>query len=272
MPEPSRWRLINDSARAGAWNMAVDEAVLEAVVSGDSPPTLRFYDWRPPCLSTGYAQKLSDFDIERLAADGVELVRRPSGGRGVLHRNELTYCLCIPEGDWRVGGGLLESYRRISDGFLAGLARLGVSGELAQGHGEDKGAASAACFDSPSRYELTATGRKVIGSAQWRHGGGVLQHGSVPLNGDVADLVDYLALGETDRQRAREVLWRHAATVSQALGRPVAYGQVAEALAAGLAGALAVFWEPAALTATELARAEMLVREKYGTEGWNART
>jgi len=251
--------------------MALDEAVLDAVARGDVAPTLRLYAWHPPCISSGYGQNLAEFDRARLAADGIGLVRRPSGGRAVLHKDELTYCLCVPEGDRRVTGGVLESYRRTSDGLLEGLRRLGVPSEMAEGRKAEDGA-SAACFDSPSRYELTATGRKLVGSAQWRHNGGVLQHGSVPLNGDVTELVDYLALDEAERERARDVLRRRAGTVSQALGRTVCFSEVAAALSEGLAGKLDIEWVSADLSGEELLRAEVLAREKYGSQSWLTRS
>jgi len=251
-----------DEPGNGAWNMAVDEAILDAVVAGEVPATLRFYGWCPHCISIGYAQKLHDFDLERLCADGVGLVRRPSGGRAVLHKQELTYCVCVPADDWRVSGGVLESYRRLSRGFLEGLRRLGLESTLA---GEESGekAGSAACFDAPSRHELVSAGRKIVGSAQWRHNGGVLQHGSVPLNGDVAELIEYVALAECEREAARQALRRRAGTVAEALGRPVTFLEVATALAAGLADVLGLGWQESGLTAAERERAGKLVREKY---------
>ena len=267
MAECSRWRLIVDVPRNGAWNMAVDEAVLEAVAAGEAPATLRFYAWSPPCISIGYAQKLQDFDLERLRADGVELVRRPSGGRAVLHKQELTYCLCITADDGRVSGGVLASYRRLSWGFMEGLRYLGLDSTLMEGEGGEQ-AVPAACFNAPSRYELTAAGRKIVGSAQWRHNGGVLQHGSVPLNADVAELVNYMAVSEAERQAAREALRCRAGTLSAALGRPVSFLEVTTALAQGLAEVLELEWLEAELTTAERVRAKMLMREKYGSEAW----
>jgi len=276
MPEASLWRLIPDGPRSPAMNMALDEAVLESVTAGAAPPTLRFYDWQPATISIGYAQRIGDFDEQRIAAAGLGFVRRPSGGRGVLHRHEVTYCICCPDSDWRVAGGVTESYRRLSDGFLTGLRQLGVDGRLATSMaagaaGEREKAGSAACFDAPSRYELTATGRKLVGSAQWRSGGGVLQHGSVPLAGDVAEIVDYLALSERERERARDLLARRAGTVSQAVGRVVTFAEVARAIAEGLAQSLAISWSVSSLSEAELARAQCLAARKYGTEEWNRR-
>jgi len=270
MPARSVWRLIQDGPHSAPHNMGIDEAILESVASREQAPTLRFYAWQPPSISIGYAQSAADFDEARIASAGLGFVRRPSGGRGVLHRHEVTYCICCPDDDWRVAGGVTQSYHRLSEGFLTGLRRLGLDGAMASGAEHEK-VASAACFNAPSRYELTATGRKLVGSAQWRSGGGVLQHGSVPLDGDVAEIVDYLALSETERARARNVLLRHAGTVAQAVGRPVSFTEVAAAIAAGLAECLDIEWSEACLSVAETARAESLAANKYSTDGWNRR-
>ncbi len=271
MSEHALWRLISQHAYSGAFNMALDEAIVEAVAAGDAPPTLRFYRWQPPCLSIGFSQKVTEFDLQRLAAKGWDLVRRPSGGRAVLHLDEVTYSISALADDWRLSGGVLESYRRLSAGFLKGLAGLGVNlTDEQDGHDAD-GPRSAACFDAPSRHELTASGRKLVGSAQWRCGDGVLQHGSVPLSGDVAAIVEYLALSDADRERARALLQRRACTVEEALGWQASFDQVAAAIVRGLGETLDLAWESDSPTEAELARAEVLIAERYGTDAWNSR-
>ncbi|NLT42007.1 MAG: lipoate--protein ligase family protein [Anaerolineae bacterium] len=270
MNERATWRLLPEATFDGAFNMALDEAVLEAVGAGESPPTMRFYRWDPPCLSIGYSQKIASFDRQALSDHGWHLVRRPSGGRAVLHRDEVTYSIAAPAEDWRLAGGVLESYRRISGAFLHGLEGLGVC-LTDEAEGDSAGPRSAACFDAPSRHELTANGRKLVGSAQWRHGAGVLQHGSVPLSGDVAEVVGYLALSESDRERARALLRRRAATVEQALGTKPGFTEVANAIAQGLSALLAVDWVPGEPTPKELARAAQLRSTRYGTDAWNFR-
>lgn len=270
MTDRAAWRLLADSTHCGALNMAVDEAILGCVASGESPPTLRFYHWEPACLSIGYSQKVAEFNLRALGDRGWQMVRRPSGGRAVLHRDEVTYSIAAPGDDWRVAGGVLESYRRISGAFLQGLAALGV-GLIDEKDGDAEGPRSAACFDAPSRHELTAAGRKLIGSAQWRHGSGVLQHGSVPLSGDVAEVVDYLTLAAPDRDRARALLRRRAGTMEQALGRQVTFAEVAEAIARGLSETLAIDWTPGEPTPREKALAAELLTTRYGTDAWNFR-
>src|SRR5690606_33208550 len=115
-----------DCPAIGAYNMAVDEAILQSVTGRQSPPTLRLYAWNPPCLSIGYGQKAADVDMSRLAARGWGLVRRSTGGRAILHSDELTYSLSLPGDDELAVGSVIESYRRISAALVAGLSRLGL--------------------------------------------------------------------------------------------------------------------------------------------------
>ena len=264
------WRLILDGEADGATNMAVDEAILAAVTEGRRPPTLRFYRWSPPCLSLGRSQPLSDVDRAACARAGVDLVRRPTGGRAIFHTDELTYSLALPQNDPRAAGGVVESYRRLSEGLLAGLHRLGVEARQArptQQKGSDPGAI---CFETPSDYEITVAGRKLVGSAQWRARGGVLQHGSLPLHGDLARIVDYLALTPEERRIRREQVHRRALTLAEALGRVVPFAEAAQALAAGFAQALHLILTPAPLSREEqIAVADL--RRRYLSADWTAR-
>ena len=120
------WRLIVDAEAPGAANMAADEAILNSVIDGASLPTLRFYRWHPPCLSLGRNQKLAEVDLPACRAAGIDIVRRPTGGRSILHTDELTYSISLPQADPRAEGGVVQGYRRLSEGLLAGLKRLGV--------------------------------------------------------------------------------------------------------------------------------------------------
>ena len=127
MPRPpATWRLLLSPFADGPANMAVDEAILQANAAGSRLPTLRFFGWTPPCLSLGYGQRAADVDLQRLAALGYDLVRRPTGGRAILHTDELTYSVIAPRDEPRVSGGVLESYQQLSAGLLAGLHHLGL--------------------------------------------------------------------------------------------------------------------------------------------------
>ena len=249
--------------------MAVDEAILRAVAAGLVPPTLRLYAWEPPCLSLGRAQPLADVDREAVQAAGFDLVRRPTGGRAILHVDELTYSVVAPQREPRVTGGIVESYRRLSAGLVHGLERLGIAGLVADRRAPPSltgRGGTGVCFEVPSDYEITAGGRKLVGSAQMRAQSVVLQHGAVPLHGDIARICPLLtSRPDPTRVRAR------ATTVEEALGRPVTWDEAAEALAAGFAEALNLRLEPGTLTTEERAWAEELRAEKYATDEWTGR-
>lgn len=263
------WRLLTTGPADGATNMATDEAVLLAIAQGAAPPTVRFYSWKPPCVSVGYAQALDDeIDLAACRERGYTWVRRPTGGRAVLHIDELTYSVGAPQTDERVEGDILTSYRRLSRGLVSGLRLLGC--QVAQaGFQENAGAApkSAACFDVPSHYEVTALGRKLVGSAQVRRRGVVLQHGALPLTGDVARLSDVLAIPQTERQRIRAKLRERAVSLEEALGRPVSFEETAQALTIGFSAALNLRLVPGELSASERVTVARL-REVYSADQW----
>lgn len=257
------WRLLRSAPAGGATNMAVDEAILRAVAAGLVPPTLRFYAWEPACLSLGRAQRIANVDVEALRAANFGLVRRPTGGKGILHVDELTYSVVAPEAEQRVTGDILESYRRLSVGLARGLERLGVVGVVADRRWGGNRLEGPVCFETPSDYEITFGGRKLVGSAQMRSRGVVLQHGALPLYGDVARICRFLVSNpDPARVRAR------ATTVEQALGRTVTWGEAADAVAAGFAESLNLCLEPGALTDEERAWAEELRAEKYAAVEW----
>ena len=266
------WRLIIGGESDGATNMAVDQASLESVRQGASPPTLRFYAWSPPCLSLGRSQSLTDVDFAACRSLGAEIVRRPTGGRGILHTDELTYSVSLLQSDPLAAGGVMESYRHLSQGLLAGLRRLGV--RAVQALGQDKPAAerTAVCFETPSDYEITVDGRKLVGSAQWRARGAVLQHGTLPLCGDITRIVDLLALSPMEKDAQRQALLSRATTLEQSLGRTVPFAQLAQVLAEGFSRALQVSLVSGALSVQERALAGELRLTRYADLDWNART
>jgi len=269
----STWRMIISEPADGAWNMAVDEAILEASARSEVPPTLRLYAWDPPCLSLGYAQPVSDVDLDRLQARGWDLVRRPTGGRAILHTDELTYSVCGPESEPALSGDILSSYQRLSAAILAALENIGLA---VQALPQEKAAPGAApepvCFEVPSNYEITVNGKKLVGSAQSRRKGAVLQHGTLPLHGDLTRIVQVLSFrDEAGRQNAGERLLARAATVESSLGAAVPWTSAAEAFAAAFTRRLNLDLQPGELTAAEHARAEELVAEKYGSPAWNRR-
>jgi lipoate-protein ligase A len=268
----SKWRLLIHEAAPGAWNMAVDEAIARMVAEGDAPPTLRFYAWTPPCVSLGRHQSAAAVDAARCRALGYDIVRRPTGGRAILHTDEFTYSAIAAPDQPPMQGLVLESYLRLSRGLVAGLARLDIAAEPAPGSNRAGPNASAACFEVPSAYELMAAGRKLLGSAQHRRAKVVLQHGSLPLHGDLTRLAACLALpDEAEREKLRRALADHAGTVEQILGRRVSFDEAAAAMQAGFSEALDLKLIPGKLSPDEIALADKLAREQYGDPAWTAR-
>ena len=253
--------------------MALDQAILEAVSSGESPPTLRLYSWQPPCLSIGYAQPVADVDRQRLNKLGWDLVRRPTGGRAILHTDELTYAVIAANTNQHVAGGVLQSYQHLSLGLVAALTLLGLPVEVQPNLPvPEEQRTNPVCFLAPSAYEITVGGRKLIGSAQVRHRGGVLQHGSLPLKGDITRIYQVLRFDdEPSGQRSTQDIRERAVTVEELLGRPVPWRQAAEAIIEGFSNALDLSLDPETPTKAEYRRAEMLVSSRYNHSDWTER-
>lgn len=268
---PQTWRLILSPPAAGPWNMAVDEAIATHAGRGEVPTTLRFYQWDPPCVSLGRHQPLSDIDLDRCHALGYGLVRRPTGGRAILHTDELTYSVAGPQHNPLLAGAVLDSYLRLSQGLLAGLSHLGLSVQKAPGGSRAGTDPGAVCFEVPSAYEIVAGGRKLVGSAQSRRQGWVLQHGTLPLVGDVTRLVDVIAVAhDAERQPMRTALAGRAVTASELLSRPVTFAEAATALAAGFTEALNLRLLPGDLTPSELTLAHDL-NHQYASSTWTGK-
>lgn len=264
---PESWRLIVSGFADGATNMAIDEAILQAVSEGLVPPTLRFYGWDPPCISVGLNQSVQEeIDLEQCQAAGIDVVRRPTGGKAILHQNELTYSVVLPSSHPLAGTGVLDSFRRISYGLLRGLEVLGLRPYQAIPPRQEN-LQSPVCFEAPSDYEIECEGKKVIGSAQLRRKGGILQHGSIPLKGDIAAIADFLRLGAEGREGLKEKIRRRASTLSDLLGREVSYEEAATAFIRGFREAFNLLLVPSTLTAFEEEQARNL-REKYAGEEW----
>lgn len=268
------WRLLWSGHSDGYTNMAVDEALMWAAAESPGPPTLRIYGWRPPAVSLGYFQEATgQVDQAELARRGWGLVRRPTGGRAILHDDEVTYAVVIPETALRHGDSIMASYREISRGIELGLQRLGlpaVLGETAAApeHRQAAKDLPTVCFAQASRCDLVAAGRKVVGSAQVRRQGIILQHGSVPLTLSVSDHLAVLPGGAEGSGRGKR-LRAAAQGIAEALGRPLTFEQLGKALVEGFEKAFGVCLEPGDLTAEEQAKAEELRRTKYATEQWN---
>ncbi len=254
--------------------MAVDESILEHIYRGESKPTLRLYSWNPPCLSLGHAQSYKDVDVERLKSHGWDVVRRVTGGRAILHTDELTYSVTGSADELVLSGGVLESYNRLAQALLHAVQSLSVPVEMKEHEdGHTKQNLNPVCFEVPSTYEITVDGKKLIGSAQARKKEGVLQHGSLPLTGDLTRICDALIFeNEAARETAKERLLARATTVESVLGVGTDWETAAQAFVRGFEAELGIQFERGELSKSESQRADELVKEKYGHPSWTERS
>jgi len=268
------WRLLITPPAHGAWNMAVDESILEHIGSGESISTLRLYGWNPPCLSLGHAQPFADIDMNRLKQRGWEVVRRVTGGRAILHTNELTYSVIAPSDEPRVEGSILESYNRLAQALLLAVQSLEIPVEIKEEVAQDTILRNnPICFEVPSTYEITVNGKKLIGSAQARKKEGVLQHGSLPLTGDITRICQALVFeNESAREEASKRLLERATTVESALGVAISWEKAAQAFIHAFEAQLGLSFERGELSESESKRAEELVKAKYDHPSWTERT
>ncbi len=176
-----QWRLILDPPMRGKENMDKDLELMEAVATGECPPILRLYRWSPPALSLGYFQDENEVvDLKACREAGIDVVRRPTGGRAVLHDHELTYSIIVPEAHPFINkGGVIDAYRSISRGIVTAFNLLSIVATLAPEEHSRAGLAPGSCFDSSTPYEIQVDGKKVVGSAQLRRDGIILQHGAI---------------------------------------------------------------------------------------------
>ena len=271
----STWRLvISPAAHHGAMNMALDEAILFSVGKGLVLPTLRLYSWETPCLSLGFAQSASDVDMDRLSEFNWELVRRPTGGKAILHCDELTYAVIAPKDEPRVTGSVLTSYLRISKGLLKALSILGAAAHAKENHGiqQNPKTNGPVCFEVPSNYEITICGKKIIGSAQARRNDGVLQHGTLPLFGDLTRITRVLKFEDPISQaNASKKLLEHATTLETTLGQIVTWESACDAFVNGFSNELNLTLVEQELTSQEIEYANELYQNKYRHSDWTFR-
>ncbi len=260
------FRLLLDGSLDGAFNMAVDEAVLGSYAASPSPPapTLRLYSWSPPAVSLGRRQPAAGaHDAAYLRAEGIDLVRRPTGGRAVLHEYERTYAVIGSLGCPPFDGGVLDTYRRISAALVEALRLLGVAAEgeePARAGPRDVGPLGPpVCFDRAGAHEITVRGRKLVGSAQLRRHGAFLQHGSLLLRADPERLSRAIGV-PADASRFVDL--------KAALGRAPDVSEIDAAIVEAFARTLGGT-SPGSLTPAEAARAASLSASKYSTDAWN---
>lgn len=238
------WRFLDGGWAMGARQMAVDDALLTLCGRGLSPPTLRLFGFRPACLSLGRFQRADE--VPR--PPGLYLVRRPTGGGAVVHRGDICYSIVLPLGHPLAAGSIADSYQRLARGLAAALEALSLP-PLTPTAASHPWQRSAWCFADIAPHELTLGGRKLVGSAQARRAGALLQQGSIRL--------------APEPEEASQ-----ATSLQEELGRTVSWDELAEALVLGFARAWGIEIRPGELTAEEEELALRLERECYGDPGW----
>ncbi len=252
------FRVLLTEHRTAAENMAIDEAVLNEVAAGNSPPTLRLYGWAPPAISIGYFQIMEEeVDTAACRAHGVDMVRRMTGGGAVLHDKEITYSVHIPESLALVPRGILESYKAVCAGVLNGLTHLGFEGT----------------FAPLNDIVISPRGvpQKISGNAQTRVQGVILQHGTILLEVDVDKMFSLLKV-PSEKMKGKLIadIKERVTSLSSAQGRSVSFNETQEAFLKGFAEAFPTMtFNLGQLSPAEEKRAERFKKEKYGNNAWN---
>ncbi|GAB0272737.1 lipoate--protein ligase family protein [Staphylococcus pseudintermedius] len=268
------WHFMNTGSHHPYYNMALDEALLNFVSRGEIDPVVRFYTWNPPTLSIGYFQRLSkEIDIEKVKEKGYGLVRRQTGGRGVLHDKELTYSVIVPEAHPDMPQTVTEAYRVISGGLLEGFKSLGFDAHFAVPRSKEereklKQPRSSVCFDAPSWYELVVEGKKIAGSAQTRQKGVILQHGSILQDVDIDDLFDmFIFKNERLKAKMKEAFVEKAVAINDLSNETITLAQMEVAFKKGFKKALDIEFKPLELTVAQQDEVKAL-EEKYRSEAF----
>ncbi len=246
------WQFLNTGFRDGAFNMRFDEELASELKTGDGQPTVRVFGWKPYCISLGFNQKIEDINLEKCGREGIDVVRRPTGGRAILHAEELTYSVVM----FADGRNILETHRDISRALVHGLRLLGADAELAKSQPDFprlyKNPSSVPCFSSSARYEIEYRGRKLVGSAQRRFNGVILQHGSILIGDFHQRLAEFLnpetrnhsfeSREPPKREELRQTLADHTITLSEILQRTVTFEEVAERIKRGFQEEWQIEW------------------------------
>lgn len=271
------WNFINSGSHDPFYNMAMDEALLNFVSRGEIDPVIRFYTWDPATLSIGYFQRLKkEIDIEKVKEKGYGLVRRQTGGRGVLHDKELTYSVIVPESHPNMPKTVTEAYRVISQGLLEGFKLLGFDAYFAVPKSKEereklKQPRSSVCFDAPSWYELVVEGRKIAGSAQTRQKGVILQHGSILKDIDIDDLFDmFIFKNDRLKDKMKQAFVDKAVAINDISDKTISIEEMDVAFEKGFQKGLNINFKPLELTKEQQAEVKELA-EKYKSEEWTYR-
>jgi len=262
------WRVLDFQRYNAFENMAIDEAIFRETIRNKKPPTIRFYGWRPAAVSIGYFQDLqNEVNVEKCRADGIDIVRRISGGKAVSHCDEVTYSVIACDTEELFPSDILGTYKIISNCIARGLASLGITAVLAEtGRNLPDTDFKACCFSVPSRNELLVSKRKICGSAQFRAGNGFLQHGSILMKFDPVKTASFLLPIRTDEQLQK--LKDSVAAINEELALPVDEMEICAGLIKGFTEVLGVTFIKETLTPGEEELVNKLMK-KYADLKWN---
>ncbi|HEY6407164.1 MAG TPA: biotin/lipoate A/B protein ligase family protein [Ktedonobacteraceae bacterium] len=261
-----QFRFIDTRIQDAALNMAIDEAVHSFHLRGDVPPTLRVFRWRQPSISLGRFQSVErEIESERCRELGVALVRRPTGGRAVYHRDEFTYSIVIGK-RYGVPAGVVAAYAYLAQGLLAALHHLGVQAVLSDERVSKY--PSAACFASSTQADLTSGGFKLVGSAQVWKQEALLQQGSLPLDDRAAEFFSLLRFATDAAREEALALYREKTTPLHTFAPNASWEDVAGAFRHGFSAVLQAEFVPGELSKAEWEMAQQLVEEKYSKLEW----
>lgn len=253
----SSWRLLELEKNHAAMNMAIDEAILISRSRCESPNTIRLYRWDPSAVSIGFFQSLRDeVDLETCKAEGVEVVRRITGGGAVFHdsQGEVTYSLITSESESIMPQDILGSYQVVCEGIIKGLKSLGVSA------------------DFQPVNDVVVRGRKISGNAQTRRLGVMLQHGTILVDADLEKMFRLLKVSDKKiRDKMITSAEKRVTTLKNELGDRCSLDDVAKALMRGFQEALKITLKKGELSSSEIIRAETLAKEKYANPEWTKR-
>jgi lipoyl(octanoyl) transferase len=274
----SDWYFINSGPCSPSFNMALDEALLLWHNEGLMPPVIRFYQWSPAALSIGYFQKVeSEIDMEAVRNQGLGFVRRPTGGRGVLHEHELTYSIIVSEDYPDMPESVTAAYRVLSEGLLQGFRNLGMQASFSVPDTDEKKESlkkpkSAVCFDAPSWYEMVVEGKKIAGSAQTRQKGVILQHGAILIDLDIEKLLSVFKFrNEETKEKLRTKIPQQAVSINSLRTEDVSIEDCTKAFRSGFQEALKINLKNYELTETQLDFVKDLEKKRYATDEWNFR-
>ena len=246
-----KWRLIKMGANNAFTNMAIDEAILRNRTQEKVPNTLRLYEWKPPAISIGYFQSVNaELDLEGCKNQGVDIIRRLTGGGAVFHEFEITYSVCVDSNTFP--NNILETYKIISEGIIEGLKNLNLFAEF-----------------KPIN-DILVNGKKISGNAQTRRFSGILQHGTILCDVNVEKMFSLLKVpDEKIKDKKIQEVKQRVTSIKNELGHEVNNEEVKNALAIGFSKSLKIEFEESKLTDDELQLAEKVKKEKYSTNEWN---